>query len=229
MIFQLFSPPAITTIVIVSLSIVVFAMRRLQASHGQSKARNSNEPTSNRPLSEAAKRLVKNLSSALPDNIILPTNVEAFGKSMDTYWAKQECEVVPSCVIRPSTAHQLSTAITILKDEYNERKKNTQDNENVNATGLFAIRSGGHSPVAHAASIEDGVLIDMSHISDVIPSEDGSSVTIGSGARWGKVFEVLDAKHLAVAGGRNSAVGVGGLVLGGKSGTITYFPIEAKS
>ena len=48
------------------------------------------------------------------------------------------------------------------------------------------------------------------------PSEDGSSVTIGAGAKRGDVSKVLDEKGLAVVRGRNSAVGVGGLTLGGK-------------
>jgi hypothetical protein len=60
-------------------------------------------------------------------------------------------------------------------------------------------------------------LIDMGRFSDVVPAEDGSNVTIGVGAKWGKVYQILDAKQLAVAGGRNSAVGVGGLILGGLS------------
>jgi hypothetical protein len=221
------SLPTITTIVIITLSIVVFDMRRLQASQAQPSVPKSSELDSTRPSSEAARRLVKHLSSALPDSIILPTDVQAFEKSMNSYWAKQECEVVPSCIIRPGTANQLSTAITILKRECDERRNNTQDSENANASGLFAIRSGGHSPVARSASIEDGVLIDMSRLSDVVPSEDGLSVTIGAGAKWGKVFEVLDTKHLAVAGGRNSAVGVGGLALGGKSST-SHFLVKAK-
>ena len=189
----------------------------------------SSERNPTQHLSEAAGRLVNRLSSALPDNIILSTDVKAFETSVNAYWAKQECEVVPSCVIYPKTADQLSTAIAVLKGEYDERKNATQDIENTMSEGLFAIRSGGHSPVAHAASIKHGVLIDMSHFSDVIPSEDESSVAIGAGAKWGKVFEILDAKGLAVAGGRNSAVGVGGLVLGGKSDTIPNCPNISKT
>ncbi|TGO83909.1 hypothetical protein BPOR_0576g00020 [Botrytis porri] len=85
------------------------------------------------------------------------------------------------------------------------------------ADGLFAIRSGGHSCIAGAASIEGGVLIDLSCFNEVIPSEgnDESSVIIGAGCRWMDVSKVLDERGLAVVGGRKSAVGVGGLTLGG--------------
>ena len=59
-------------------------------------------------------------------------------------------------------------------------------------------------------------MIDLGLFREVTPSEDGSSVVIGTGAKWMDVSKVLDEKDLAVVGGRNSAVGVGGLTLGGK-------------
>ena len=59
-------------------------------------------------------------------------------------------------------------------------------------------------------------MIDLSLFREVVPSEDGSSVAIGAGAKWMDVSKVLDQKGLAVMGGRNSAVGVGGLTLGGE-------------
>lgn len=116
--------------------------------------------------------------------------------------------MIPACVVRPRNVQQLCTAVTILKRAFQAGGKK--------AEGLFAIRSGGHSPVSGAASIEKGVVIDLGHFCEVTPSEDGSSVVIGAGAKWMDVSKVLDEKRLAVVGGRNSAVGVGGLTLGGK-------------
>jgi hypothetical protein len=66
-------------------------------------------------------------------------------------------------------------------------------------------------------------LIDLSLLNEVTPSEDGLSVTIGGGAKWMDVSKVLDEKGLAVVGGRNSTVGVGGLTLGGKLYFIHIF------
>ena len=114
--------------------------------------------------------------------------------------------------------------MNILKREYNERTKQTGDGK---GNGLFAIRGGGHSPVSGAASIKGGVLIDLALLCEVTPSEDGSGVTIGAGAKWMDVSKVLDQKGLAVVGGRNSAVGVGGLTLGGKLLFFTLAPIPA--
>ena len=158
--------------------------------------------------------LSKRLVSALPGSVILPhDDAAAFKLSMNAYWAQQECEVVPACVVRPRNVQQLSTAVTILKQEHDEREKQVSKGS---PEGLFAVRSGGHSPVSGAASINGGVVIDLRCFCEVMPSEDGSSVVIGAGARWMDVSKVLDEIGLAVIGGRNSAVGVGGLALGGK-------------
>ena len=40
-------------------------------------------------------------------------------------------------------------------------------------------------------------------------------VDIGAGAKWVEVSKILDAAIIAVSGGRNGGVGVGGLTLGG--------------
>ncbi|MCJ1376634.1 hypothetical protein MMC20_007877 [Loxospora ochrophaea] len=156
--------------------------------------------------------LSKSLALALPDSVIFPQNAAAFKQLINSYWARQECEVIPACVVRPHNTQQLCTAVTVLKNEYDERRKLAGEGK---AEGLFAIRSGGHSPVSGAASIQGGVLIDLGLFCEVVPSEDGSSVAIGAGAKWMDVSRVLDEKGLAVVGGRNSAVGVGGLTLGG--------------
>ena len=76
------------------------------------------------------------------------------------------------------------------------------------------MKSGGHSPVARPASIQDDAPVDTNCFNQVTPAEDMRSVVIGTGARWGKVYEGLDAEGLAVAGGRNAYIGVGGLTLG---------------
>ncbi|CAG8960007.1 hypothetical protein HYFRA_00013195 [Hymenoscyphus fraxineus] len=158
--------------------------------------------------------IIKNLLSELPSRIILPDDTDAFRQLMNVYWAKQECEVLPACIIQPQTVQQLSTIVKILKrafDDLNHGINGAKEKR----TGIFAVRGGGHSPVSGAASIEGGIIIDLSLFREVTPSEDRKSVVIGAGCKWGDVSKVLDQKGLAVVGGRNSAVGVGGLTLGG--------------
>ncbi|CAD6569233.1 MAG: hypothetical protein ASARMPRED_002677 [Alectoria sarmentosa] len=208
MTFQLLSASAATTLLVF---ISIFIMRRLRTSQILQAAKKSDhlDLTSSSP---EPTMLSKSLASALPECVIFPHDATAFKQSMNSYWAQQECEVIPACVVRPRDVQQLSTAVTVLKREYDERGKQAGKES---AEGLFAIRSGGHSPVSGAASIKGGVVIDLGLFCEVTPSEDGASVAIGAGAKWMDVSKILDEKCLAVVGGRNSAVGVGGLTLGG--------------
>ena len=79
----------------------------------------------------------------------------------------------------------------------------------------FAVRSGGHTPFAGAANINQGITIDLSALNQVTPSKDLSTVTLGPGNRWSQVYTKLDALGIAIGGGRVAIVGVGGLTLGG--------------
>ena len=206
---QLLSASAVTTLLII---ISIFLMRRLRTSQTLQAVKEPDPLNLTSGLPEPT-ILGKRLTSALPDSVIFPHDAAAFKQSMNSYWAQQECEVIPACVVRPCDVQQLCTAVTVLKREYDEQRKQAGEKK---AEGLFAIRSGGHSPVSGAASIKGGVVIDLGLFCEVTPSEDGSSVTIGAGAKWMDVSKVLDEKGLAVVGGRNSAVGVGGLTLGGQ-------------
>lgn len=200
----------IVTAILITLSVLTIRLLRTslipqtpKKSHPLDLISSSPEPS----------RISKSLASALPDEVFFPRDVAAFRESINSYWAKQECEVVPACILRPRNVQQLSTAVTILKREYDKQE---MQGGNQKAEGRFAIRSGGHSPVPGAASTRGGVLIDLSLFCEVTPSEDGTSVIIGTGAKWRDVSKVLDEKSLAIVGGRNSAVGVGGLTLGGE-------------
>ena len=157
-------------------------------------------------------KVTKVLASTLPESVIFHQENPEFKKSMNSYWAQQECEVVPACVVRPRNAEELSKALKILKKEFDDRK----NREDVESEGLFAVRGGGHSPLPRAASIKGGVVINLSLLREVTPSEDGTSVVIGGGCKWADVSRILDEQGLAVVGGRNSDVGVGGLTLGGE-------------
>ncbi|TVY31782.1 Bifunctional solanapyrone synthase, partial [Lachnellula subtilissima] len=209
---QLLPALAVTGLLI---AISIFIMRRLGTALVPHPA---NEPNPLSVASDPQDPLSKALASALSDAVIFPHDKVAFRKSMNSYWAQQECEVVPACVVQPRDAQQLSTTVKILKREFNGREEGKKDptgSDGEKSAGLFAIRGGGHSPIPGAATVKGGVLIDLSLLKEVTPSEDGSSVVIGAGAKWMDVSKVLDERGLAVVGGRNSAVGIGGLALGG--------------
>lgn len=71
-------------------------------------------------------------------------------------------------------------------------------------------------PFAGAANIQDGVTIDLGGLKLV--NTTGSITSVGGGASWEDVYPKLDLLRLGVAGGRNSGVGVGGLITGGGNG-----------
>lgn len=150
------------------------------------------------------------LAEALHD-IVYPPGSTVFKASLQSYYSLQEQELIPRCIVKPQNPDQVSTAIRILKDQFDTQAR-TPSGEPLH----FAIRSGGHGLEA-VANIQNGIVLDLSDLSEVTVAEDEQTTVIGTGAHWGDVSSVLDQKNLAVAGGRNSNVGVGGLILGGKS------------
>lgn len=162
----------------------------------------------------SSNRLVRRLQQDLANYILLPLDAHEFETSASNYFAQQSNTTKPACIVRPENVKQLSQAVSILHQEFLARKAGRHDkHENL---GFVSLRSGGHSYSRASASIEGGVLLDLSRFADVTISDDESSVTIGTGARWSKVNHALEARRLAVPGGRNGAVGVGGFTLGGK-------------
>lgn len=112
-----------------------------------------------------------------------------------TAWAQ------PTCIVQPASAPDVEHVVEHLTQLQVQ----------------FAVRSGGHMASPLAANINDGVLIDLSALSEVTFEPSSKTVTVGSGNRWGDVYSVLDRYNVTVAGGRIVDVGVAGLTLGGMS------------
>ncbi|KIM95616.1 hypothetical protein OIDMADRAFT_171036 [Oidiodendron maius Zn] len=150
------------------------------------------------------------LSLLLQDKIAFPGN-ETYTASLASYFSAQESSVSPACIASPQSAEDVATIVHALT---------TAVSTNASDSCLFAIRSGGHTSFAGSANVQDGVTIDMRGLDDVELNSDRSIVSIGAGANWGSVYTQLDPYNLSVAGGRDSTVGVGGLITGGG---ISYF------
>lgn len=80
---------------------------------------------------------------------------------------------------------------------------------------LFAIRSGGHTPIPGFNNIDGGVTIDLLHMNSTSYSTSTRIASIQPAARWGSVYQTLEPLGRMVPGGRGSTVGVGGFLLGG--------------
>lgn len=139
-------------------------------------------------------------------SLVSTPDSKAYQNSTSSYWSSQTQSVDPWCIVSPSTTLEVSKtvgAINLLR-----------------IFGLqcpFAIRSGGHTPWAGAATIQNGVQIDLSALDQVKVASNHKVTSVGPGARWLDVYSKLDALSLTVAGGRVATVGVGGLVTGGNS------------
>ncbi|KAL8720000.1 MAG: hypothetical protein Q9225_003071 [Loekoesia sp. 1 TL-2023] len=191
------SNATIIGVIVIALSLIIY---RTQAS----------QPKLNKAKFNSAERRTVSvtLAQTLPDSVFFDPH-PVFVESIQSYWAIQERDIVPQCIVRPRSAKEVATAIEILKRDYDTRASQGY------APLQLAVRSGGHSPVPGAANVNGGIVMDLRLLNEVVPSNDRSYVAIGAGARWLDVYKTLDENGLAVAGGRNSAVGVGGLTLGG--------------
>lgn len=127
----------------------------------------------------------------------------------NSYWSLQEASLILSCIVKPQTAEDVTKIIS--------RITGRQECP-------FAIKSQGHAPAGGFGNIDHGITIDMTDLNTISINSHASVTSVGTGASWLDVYAFLDPYNKTVAGGRNGAVGVGGLTLGGG---ISYFSPQA--
>lgn len=146
------------------------------------------------------------VAEAVGASKVVYPNDEAYRRSIASYWGPRPREVQPGCVVLAQSSQDVATAIA------------TVTNSRTRAGFcLFAVRSGGHNPWPDHANIGggQGVTIDLTAMNSVSLSQNGTIASVGPGARWGDVYEILGRQGRAIVGGRDGRVGVGGLTTGG--------------
>src|SRR5205823_5892825 len=84
----------------------------------------------------------------------------------------------------------------------------------------LAMRGGAHNG-AGLASVDDGIVADLSPLRSVTVDPDARTVRVGGGCVWGEVDAATNPHGLATPSGIISTTGVGGLTLGGGMGHLS--------
>ncbi|EMD91541.1 hypothetical protein COCC4DRAFT_129423 [Bipolaris maydis ATCC 48331] len=148
------------------------------------------------------------LISANLSHIVHFPSSPSYPSLVENSWTK-ETQRSPYCFAVPNTPTEVSQTLLALQSAGN-------------GTGDWhiAIRSGGHGSDSQN-SITDGVILDLSHLNATTYDAATKVASVGTGARWGNVYSDLQKQGVSVTGGRQSIVGVGGLILGGGVGWTT--------
>jgi FAD/FMN-containing dehydrogenase len=109
----------------------------------------------------------------------------------------------PACIAQCKTVEDVQHAIRFARDE----------------NLPIAIRGGGHN-AAGLAVVDDGMVIDLSAMRDVVVDPARRTARVGGGATWGEFDAATTAHGLATTGGAVSSTGVAGLTLGGGLGWL---------
>lgn len=146
------------------------------------------------PGSAACANLTSTLSSAKVQQPLSPE----YEESQFDYWNAVQSTYAPSCVVYPTSAQDVSTALMAIRA----------------AKSRFAIKAGGHNPNTFFSSVNQGVLIDLDQMTEKTYD---ASTTIGTyqpGGTFGDLYEYFQQFGRTVVGARLAGVGTG-LALGG--------------
>jgi FAD/FMN-containing dehydrogenase len=84
----------------------------------------------------------------------------------------------------------------------------------------IAVRGGGHNGPGFG-TVDDGLVVDMSPMNEVVVDPGARTVRVQGGATWGTVDAATHEHGLATPSGIISTTGVGGLTLGGGHGYLS--------
>lgn len=114
------------------------------------------------------------------------------------YWSTLQDTYKPSCVVYPNSAQDVSIVLQAVRA----------------ADSRFAIKAGGHNPNTFYSSVDKGVLLDMSRMTEKSYDPETTLATYQPGGVFGDIYEYFAEYNRTVVGARLAGVGTG-LALGG--------------
>ncbi|KAK4041155.1 hypothetical protein C8A01DRAFT_34772 [Parachaetomium inaequale] len=144
---------------------------------------------------------VQALRAALPGGQLHARGSEEYEKLNGGYLSGLESDLRPLLIFQPSSVGEVAAFVLTIRPFAGQLD--------------CAICGAGQQPLPGCANVDGGITLDLSLLNSIALTEDKSVVQIGAGARWGAVYERLDALGLSVTGSRSAAGGVGGLALAG--------------
>lgn len=114
------------------------------------------------------------------------------------YWNSKQDAYKPSCVVHPDSAQDVSIAIQAIRA----------------ADSRFAVKAGGHNPNTFFSSVDDGVLLDLSSMTNKTYDAETELATYQPGGQFGDLYDYYVKYDRTVVGARLAGVGTG-LALGG--------------
>ncbi|KAF1830400.1 FAD-binding domain-containing protein [Decorospora gaudefroyi] len=145
---------------------------------------------------------LKQLLNDTHAQVLMPTDGDEYEKSI-VRWS-EHCIKRAAAVVKVTSPDDVSATLAQIREHKIP----------------FTVRGGGHSTFG-AASIEDGIVIDLSKMRNVTVDAKAQTIKAEGGTLWEDV-DLEAAKHgLATVGGTVNHTGVGGLTLGGGYGYLT--------
>ena len=148
--------------------------------------------------STAGPSACSNITSQLGSSKVSTSELSLNYIESTEYYNTLQDNYKPSCIVYPESSQDVSTAIQAIRA----------------AGSRFAIKAGGHNPNTFYSSVDKGVLLDLSSMTNKTYDEDTTLATYEPGGTFGDVYEYFAKWNRTVVGARLAGVGTG-LALGG--------------
>ncbi|KAL1890785.1 hypothetical protein Sste5346_008110 [Sporothrix stenoceras] len=135
------------------------------------------------------------LSSQFPSQVLTSTSAN-YTSERTSYWDVRS-DQSPSCIFLPADASEVATAVKVLARNQAE----------------FAVRGGGHMNFPGSNNIDNGVLVALDNLDQLVVDNTTKTIDVGPGTRWVDVYDALEPYGLYCIGGRLKTIGVPGLTL----------------